>query len=618
MPITREAVLHIPKSQMSYAYDRKTLHMRIRAKKDEVETVTLRIGDPFLWSEGGLDGGNLSGADAKGWIAGRNLPMHKEYTDDCFDYWFAAIAPQNKRSRYAFILEGAKDSILYGEKRIVPLGGHHDSRLLQDIGNFFCFPYLHRVDVSDTPAWASQVIWYQIFPDRFCNGDPSLNLPDTLPWGSTDLNSSHVFTGGDLQGVLDKLDYLQELGVTGLYFCPVFLANSNHRYDTIDYYTVDPRLGSNQTFRQVVDEAHRRGMKVMMDAVFNHIGVLSAQWQDVVKNGANSVFADWFYIKEFPVWPVPRDQLDGKKLNYETFGFVADMPKLNTENSACRNFLLDVARFWVEDMDCDAWRLDVANEVDHQFWRDFKKIVRTAKPESYILGEIWHDAMPWLRGDQFDAVMNYPLTDAIMDFFIHRNLSGEAFMWAVNKANGAYPRPVTEASFNLLESHDTSRVMGIARGDMDKVKLAYAYLFSSAGSPCIFQGGEFGLDGLKGTHIEYHRACMPWDQPDKQNMELWQFIKALIRIRLANDDFCRAETKWLKADDSRTIAFTKGDCLIAFNNDGAASEISLPASFRRSASDLLSGKSGALGMTMSLQPFSVVFLKSARKDLATP
>ncbi len=609
MPITREAILHIPKSQMSYVYDAETLHLRIRSKKGEVRNVTLRIGDPFLWAEGGLDGGNLSGADARGWIAGRNVAMTREYTDDGFDYWFAAIQPENKRSRYAFILEGSRDCLLYGEKRIVALGGHHDTMLLQDIGNFFCFPYLHRVDVSDTPAWASQMVWYQIFPDRFCNGDPSLNPPDTLPWGSSELNSTQAFTGGDLQGVLDKLDYLQELGVTGLYFCPVFLANSNHRYDTIDYYTVDPLLGSNETFRRLVDEAHRRGMKVMMDAVFNHIGVLSPQWQDVVKNGAASPYADWFYIREFPVWPVPREQLDGKHLNYETFGFVADMPKLNTENPACRAFLLDVARFWVEDMDCDAWRLDVANEVDHHFWRDFKKVVRQAKPDAYILGEIWHDAMPWLRGDQFDAVMNYPLTDAILDFFIHRQLSGEAFMWAVNKANGAYPRPVTEASFNLLESHDTSRVMGVARGRVERVRLAYAFLFCSAGSPCIFQGGEFGLAGLKGIHLENHRECMPWDRPEKQDRALWQFLRTLIRVRLANDDFCRADTQWLKADDTRTIAFTRGRCLVAINNDETESSIELPRQLQGTALDLLGSQTLATARRLVLPPSTVVFLK---------
>ena len=607
MPITKEAVLHIPKSQMAYVYDHQTLHIRLRSKKGEVKRSTLHIGDPFLWAEGGLDGGNLGGANARGWIGAKDLVMTKEYSDELFDYWFTEVIPENKRSRYLFVLEDESESIIYGEKRVDDVNNNRDE-LVQDIGNCFCFPYLHNIDVPDAPDWARNMVWYQIFPDRFNNGDPSLNPENVIPWGSMDIHSSQVFTGGDIQGVIDKLDYLQELGVTGLYFCPVFKAGSNHRYDTVDYYTVDPILGTNDQFKELVKEAHSRGMKVMMDAVFNHIGVGSAQWQDVVKNGKSSRYADWFYIKEFPVWPVPKEQLDGRNLNYETFGFVPDMPKLNTENEECRNFLLDVARFWIEDMDCDAWRLDVANEVDHVFWRDFKKVLRKAKPDCYILGEIWHDSMPWLRGEQFDAVMNYPLTDAMMDFFIYGKTTGNQFKQAVNRANGAYPRHITEMTFNLLESHDTSRVMGEADNELDRVKMAYAYMFSNAGSPCIFQGGEFGLNGLKGMGREDNRECMPWFNPDKQNMELWQFIQSLIKIRKEHIDFTKTDVHWIKADHSHTIAYAKGNTLMIFNN-GAPSSLAIPSEWQGSYQDLFTGNQINLDDIQALTGNSMMFLQ---------
>ncbi len=608
MHITKEAVLHVPKSQMSYVYDRTTLHMRVRSKKAEVEQATLRIGDPFLWAEGGLDGGNLGGANASGWIGAKNLPMRLEYSDELFDYWFAEVEPQNKRSRYMFILENAKEKIIYGERRVVTLGGTQDHAALQEIGNCFCFPYLHNIDVPDAPAWANNMIWYQIYPDRFNNGDPSLNPKDVLPWGSMEINSSYVYTGGDIPGILAKLDYLQDLGITGLYFCPVFTAPTNHRYDTVDYFTVDPILGTNAQFRELVDAAHARGMKVMMDAVFNHIGVGSEQWQDVVRNGADSKYSDWFYIKEFPVWPREHSQLDGRYLNYETFGFVTDMPKLNTENPQCRSFLLEVARFWIEDMDCDAWRLDVANEVDHVFWRDFKKVVRKAKKDSYILGEIWHDAMPWLRGEQFDAVMNYPLTDAIMNFFIFQRTTAEEFKFAVNRANGAYPRNITEMSFNLLESHDTSRVMGIAEGDMLKVKMAYAYMFTNSGSPCIYQGGEYGLDGIRGNGLEHNRECMPWDNPERQNIDLWQFIKKLIRVRKDHLDFTKTDVTWVYAE-GHMIAYAKGDTLMVFNK-GPEAELRVSDEWIGQHTELLTDTALELNEINLIPAHSIMFLQS--------
>lgn len=591
---------------MAYVYNDTTLHIRLRSKKSEAEQVTLRIGDPFLWAEGGLDGGNLGGANARDWIGANNVPMRKEYTDDLFDYWIAAIEPQNKRSRYLFLLTNPEQSILYGEKRTIDLGKEKKDGHLHDMGNCFCFPYLHNIDVPDAPPWANNMVWYQIFPDRFHNGDPSLNPEGVLPWGSDNIHCCTVYTGGDLQGIIEKLDYLQDLGITGLYFCPVFQAPSNHRYDTINYYRVDPKLGTNAQFRALVDKAHERGMKVMMDAVFNHIGVESEQWQDVVAKGKDSKYADWFYIKQFPVWPKGRQALDGKHLNYETFGFVPAMPKLNTENEACRNFLLDVARFWIEDMDCDAWRLDVANEVDHVFWRDFKKTVRRAKKDAYILGEIWHDAMPWLHGDQFDAVMNYPLTNAIIDYFIFGKTNAEAFKFAVNKANGAYPRHVTEMTFNLLESHDTSRIMGVAEGHLPKVKMAYAFLFANCGSPCIFQGGEFGLDGIKANHVENHRECMPWHNTEKQNTELWHFIQTLIRIRKTHLDFTHTEVTWVHAAGT-IIAFNKGDILLVFNN-GPACTFEIDPVWRGTYEELLSCKDYRLSEKTNLSAWEVLLL----------
>lgn len=188
------------------------------------------------------------------------------------------------------------------------------------------------------------------------------------------------FFGGDLQGVIDHLDHLVELGINGIYFCPIFEAYSNHKYDTINYLNIDPAFGDKETFKKLVDECHRRGIKVMLDAVFNHIGDTSPQWQDVIKNGKDSPYADWFHIHEFPVsYQESADFEQASNITYDVFAFAPHMPKLNTANPEVKAYLLEIAKYWIEEFDIDAWRLDVANEVDHQFWKEFRKVCDETK-----------------------------------------------------------------------------------------------------------------------------------------------------------------------------------------------------------------------------------------------
>lgn len=323
------------------------------------------------------------------WTGGKSYPMRKECETKYFDHWIVECKPLSKRSRYGFILYGDEETLLFTEKRIEELDGKYDEAKLSAIGNFYCFPYLNAIDVAKTPQWVKDTVWYQIFPDRFCNGDKSIDPQNVESWGTEPTKDN--FMGGDLQGVLNKLDYLFDLGVNGLYFCPVFEATENHRYETINYFKVDPALGRNEVFKKLVSEFHKRGMKIMLDAVFNHIGYFSPQWQDVLKNNEKSRYKYWFCIKKFPVLENGLENVDGNNLNYETFGRIATMPKLNTENPEVVEYLLKVAKFWVEEMDIDGWRLDVCNEVYHIFWRKFREVVKGTNKEVYILGEVWHD-----------------------------------------------------------------------------------------------------------------------------------------------------------------------------------------------------------------------------------
>lgn len=562
--ITREAILHIPKSNFSYAYDDKTLHIRIRTKKDEVKTVFLRIGDPYNWAEGGLDGGNLNGDDAHGWLGGGNYLMEKELETDYFDYWFCEYIPPKKRSRYAFILESEEEKILVGEKRIEILNDtKEDEEKLSNLSNFFSFPYINSKDVLKAPKWTKNTIWYQIFPERFANGNEKISPKNVQPWGTHPERDN--FMGGDLYGLYNKLEYLEKLGITGIYLCPIFYGESNHKYDTISYYDIDPHFGDKEIFKKLVEKAHSKGIKIMLDAVFNHVGSEHPFWKDVLKNRENSKYVSWFVINRF--------NSDGT-IDYETFANVKKMPKLNVEYPECREYLLQVAEYWIKEFDIDGWRLDVCNEIDHKFWREFRERCKKIKKDIYILGEIWHDSLPWLMGDQFDAVMNYPISDAILDFLKGDNWNTEELKYSINKAIVSYPKSINEINFNLLDSHDTARALTILKEDKEKLKLALTLMFFQSGSPCIYYGTEIGMNGDKHSNSEANRACMIWDE-ERQDLELLDFVKRLIAIRKEYKELQLNNIEWEFFNEKKVVSLGKNKIKLIINSSEFNEEIIL-------------------------------------------
>lgn|SRR5690625_1598293 len=522
----KEAIYHRPKANFAYALDENTLQIMLRTRKDDIDSIDLVYGDPYDWKD-------------EKWQSDK-MPMKKSGSTDIFDYWTVQVTPDFRRLRYGFYCKNENDAIYYTER-----GFFHE--LPADIGNYFCFPYIHSTDVFKAPSWVKDTIWYQIFPERFANGDPSLNPEGTLPWGESDPTPTNFF-GGDFQGVIDHLDYLVELGINGIYFTPIFKAYSNHKYDTIDYMEIDPQFGDKETFRKLVKECHKRGIRVMLDAVFNHSGFYFPQFQDVLENQEKSKYKDWFHIREFPVVTEPFP-------NYDAFGFVGSMPKLNTKNPDVKEYLLEVARYWIREFDIDGWRLDVANEVDHAFWREFRQAVKEIKPDAYILGEIWHDSMPWLEGDQFDAVMNYPFTEAAIDFFAKQEISASKFSHVITEVLHMYPQNVNEVAFNLLDSHDTPRILTLADNKMERVKLLYLFQLTFTGTPCIYYGDEIGMAG---GHDPGCRACMIWDE-EKQNRELFNYVRALIHLRKSDDIFANnAQFSFIQTDDeTNSVIFEK-------------------------------------------------------------
>ncbi len=523
----KEAIYHRPKDNFAYAYDANTLHITLQTKKNDMDAVSLVFGDPYDWKN-------------EQWqTASRN--MIKSGSTSLHDYWFIDVTPEFHRLRYGFQCTNGSETCFYTEGGIF-------SSLPEEIANYFCFPYVNPIDVFHAPSWVKDTIWYQIFPERYENGDATLNPEGTLPWGSHQPTPTDFF-GGDFQGVIDHLDYLVELGINGIYFTPIFKAYSNHKYDTIDYMEIDPQFGDKETFRRLVQECHKRGIRIMLDAVFNHSGYYFPPFQDVLKEQEQSEYKNWFHLWDFPISP------EGSQPNYDTFGFVPSMPKLNTENPQVKDYLLKVAKYWVEEFDIDGWRLDVANEVDHAFWREFRQAVKSVKPDAYILGEIWHDSMPWLQGDQFDAVMNYPFTNGAIDFFAKEEIKASEFISSITKVLHMYPANVNEVSFNLLDSHDTPRILTLANAERKRVKLLYLFQMSFVGTPCIYYGDEIGMAG---GHDPGCRGCMEWDEQN-QDREMFQYVQMLIDLRKNNPVFGNGgKFRFIFSDDEQNcIAYEK-------------------------------------------------------------
>ena len=401
-----------------------------------------------------------------------------------------------------------------------------EGRLLQ----YFIVPWMNPADVNRTPAWVNDTVWYQIFPDRFCNGNPGKKDPDVLPWQTGKVTNSEKY-GGDLEGIRQKLPYLQDLGITGIYLNPVMEAETNHKYDTTDYTKIDPSFGDDESMRRLVSEAHDRGIRIMLDAVFNHCGRKFRPWRDVQEKGPDSEYADWFMVQDWSEIGKHGDTRDGR---FYSFAFADWMPKINTNNEEVINYFCHVCEDWIRKYDIDGIRFDVGNEVSHRFLKRMREHLKKIKPDIYLLGEIWHDASQWLAGDEYDSVMNYPLMSGIHDFFLDRTMGKDEFEYMVNRCYTMYMQQNNNVLFNLLDSHDTERLMNRFH-DLDRFYQQLAVLFTLPGSPCIYYGTEIAMEGGFDPDC---RRCMPWDQiGTEENQERIRQIKRLISLRKKEETF---------------------------------------------------------------------------------
>lgn len=529
----KEAVYHMPLSEYAYAINENELVIRIRTAKNDIDSCYVFFGDRVAYTEP---------------IPVTKVRLDKCASDDLFDFYEAKINTSYTRVCYYFLINDKenKEKLYYYSRGFSEKMEAHRTE-------YFQFPYIRREEIVNEPDWVKDAVMYHIFPDSFADRKRGKKL------------------SGNLRGIIENIDYLYELGINLIYLNPIFKADSYHKYDTIDYFDIDPDFGTKEDFKELVEKLHEKNMKIILDGVFNHSGPNFFAFKDVMEKQEESGYKDWFYKLNFPL-----DYADPP--NYECFAYVKEMPKLNTSNPVLRKYICDVGRYWIREFDIDGWRLDVANEVDHDTWRAFRKAVKEEKKDAFLIAEIWEDAEVWLRGDQFDSAMNYTFTYLCRDFFAKNIISAREFDQMIQKSLMRYPFPVSLAQMNFLDSHDVPRFLYYCDGDRRKLELATFYLIMAPGVPSIFYGDEGFINGS--TEPEY-RADMPWDcLKGEDETKFAEKIRNWINLRKKHPALRYGDYKCVETSDDGIYIF-KRECdeekVICFiNNSETKKLVTLP------------------------------------------
>lgn len=435
--------------------------------------------------------------------------------------------------------------------------------------------------------WVKGAVIYQIFPDRFARSASAKADGIFEKWDSPE--TANGFKGGNLKGAEERLDYLKGLGVNAVYFTPIFASAANHRYHTFDYYQVDPVLGGNAALKSFLKAAHKRGIKVILDGVFNHASRGFFQFNHLLENGAASPYKNWFHPQGYPLKAYNLKK--GEKPNYACWWGLPALPKFNTKNPEVRRFILGVAKYWLEQ-GIDGWRLDVPHEInDDSFWQEFRRVCKAVNPDCYIIGEIWGEAKRWLKGDQFDAVMNYQLSAACISYFGGKKLklthsyAGKqlkhwkqgTFIAGIERLLGQYKPETTLRQMNMMSSHDTDRMLNTYGGDKGRLRLAVVFSFLFPGAINIYYGEEIGLEGAFNAGT---RRGMPWSGKKLWDKDLLTLYKRLAALRGSSPAINGGKFEFIKEYcGGETLAFrrfTAGGSLVCLMNAGAsARELSL-------------------------------------------
>ena len=538
------AIIHDMDKRFCYAIDKDLFVIRVQVKKDDMKEVILHYEDKYI---------PMESKDTR-----MTLPMKKVAVSQFHDYYEAQLQMNLICLRYFFEFTDMQgEKVYYGNYEF-------DKECITNRDRMFdCPQNLREEEMFEVPQWAANKVVYQIFPSRFASTQPV----DKKLWYKapiTPMDDLH----GNLRGIIEHLDYIKDLGIDVVYLTPIFKSNSCHKYDTIDYYQVDPSFGTTEDLKELVQKSHERGMKVVLDAVYNHTGREFFAFQDILEKGEKSKYLDWYFIDELPL----KDEW-GEIPNFKCFGYYGGMPKLNLKNPEVEKYITDVACYWIKECDIDGWRLDVGDEISHFFWKNFRKAIKAVKKDMLIIGEIWHYAGDFLEGDEWDTVMNYPFYLNLIDLLADEKINVSQFVQNLGYLKGRLNKKCYPLMWNLIDSHDTARFLHLCHDNKKKQHLAAAFQLLLPGMPMVYYGDEYAMPGANDPDC---RRGMYWDE-EYQDKEMYNWYKKLMQVRKTHACIVEGEMiETIANDDEDTIVMIRknGEETIAmlFNCGNSAKE----------------------------------------------
>lgn len=573
----KAAIFHIGDSEYCYLSDEGKVILTLKAKKGDMQKVVMVYDDRYVRNPKAM----LISKEA--YLAG---------SDEVSDYFRVSFECRYTRLAYYFILTDKEGNTEYYGMNGVQDMNCYDNRMR------FQLPYLHRTDSPNIPLWYKNSVMYQVFPDSFAQ---SRNKVEEVPSEkSTNGITVKSKIGGTINGIRENIPYFKELGVDLLYINPIFTAVSYHKYDTIDYCKIDPGMGTNDDFARLVGECHQNGIRIMLDLVFSSCSMEHPAFLDVREKGEDSEYADWYIVHKYPV--VCKENPD-----YECFAFFGEVPKYNIANQKVIEYLIEAGRYWLTEYHIDGYRLDVANELSHEFWRKFRMEMQRIKPDIVLIGEAWHHANSFVGNGQFHGVMNFPLLFSVWEFFGYDMTNVQQFAESLTRLTMLYKWDNTCAMMNFLDNHDTMRFINVAQFDRCRQKLAFAFLISFVGVPLVYYGDEKSLEG---SSTEDSRRKMIW-QDEPTNEDMFKYYKKLIAIRKQYPVLIEGGFQIFAQDVLQNVlGFTRENetdtlyCL--FNRSPYRSEITLPK--EGTMQELITGQT--LTSTVHLEPYQAMICRA--------